>query len=111
MAKIRTCVVCHGKYEYCGRCKEYATLPTWYNAFCGVDCHEIELILNRYYHKHITAEDAKEMLKQYDFSKVKASDSVELIEEIMSTTAYVDEVVEDKPKRRYSKKASAEVEE
>ena len=70
MAHLRNCILCGTEYDYCPRCDE--TRPTFYLKYCGENCRDISLILNRYAFKHLTKEEAAEELSKCDLSKLES---------------------------------------
>lgn len=68
-SKIRTCIVnpTH-HYEYCPRCKQYASEPTWKLEFCSEECKNLYTIVNKFNFGHMTLEEAREALSAIDLS-------------------------------------------
>lgn len=62
MKHERKCIVCGKTYEYCPRCKQYASSPKWKINFCSEDCKNIFEVIDKFIFKHISAEDAKKEL-------------------------------------------------
>lgn len=62
MAHERKCSVCGKTYEYCPRCRQYASLPKWKLNFCDEACKEVYDTVDKFVFKHISAEDAKEVI-------------------------------------------------
>lgn len=68
MAHLRNCILCGKEYDYCPRCDE--TQPTYLLKYCGANCKEISLVLNKYTFKHLTKDEAADELKKLDLSKL-----------------------------------------
>lgn len=62
MSKIKTCVVCGKKYEYCGHCDKNGQNHRWKINYCSENCKDIFDIISKYANKHISIEDAKNAL-------------------------------------------------
>lgn len=69
MANLRKCIVCGKEYEYCPRCSRFAHLPKYMFTYCSENCKEIDYITASYANGHITVEDAKAQLKNYDLTE------------------------------------------
>ena len=104
MAKLRTCLVCQGKYEYCGHCSGNKTSETWRNLYCSESCRTISHIYKDYKANKISVIDAQAELKAIDMPTTIADRMEETIEEIMTFT------IEEKPKRRNRRKNEEVVE-
>ena len=96
MAHERKCTVCGATYEYCPRCKEYASEPKWKLNYCSEDCKEVFNTIDKFIFKHISADDAKKILSK---SKVQVNND-ELKKVIASIMASEDKVKDKKPKKK-----------
>ena len=67
MAHLRNCILCGKEYDYCPRCDE--TQPTYLLKYCGANCKEISLVLNKYTFKHLTKDEAADELAKLDLSR------------------------------------------
>ena len=96
MAHIRKCTLCKSEYDYCPRCD--TTKPTFYLKYCSENCKDISEVLNKYYFKHLTKEQAAmELMKlNVDVSKYGAT-TVALVADIMSAVKEPEPVVEEAP--------------
>lgn len=94
MARLRTCVLCGKKYEYCPRCDE--TKPTFYLKYCGENCRDISTIMNKYTFKHLNQEAAAMELSKLnlELDKYKEQDR-EYIEGILAVAKKPEPIVEE----------------
>lgn len=82
----RTCICCGTSYKYCSGCAEYAHLPQWKNIYDKVECKVIFDVASDYCAKHISKEDAKAKLEEYDIKKIKMKESLaNVINEILGS--------------------------
>lgn len=69
MRNERVCMVnSTHHYEYCPRCRQYATEPTWKIEFCSEECRNIYMTVNKFNFGHIDVKEATEELMKYDLS-------------------------------------------
>lgn len=64
--KNKTCTVCGERYFYCYDCN--IADPAWKNMFHDENCKTIFETINKFYFKHISDEEAKNILQQCDLS-------------------------------------------
>ena len=85
MAHLRNCILCGTEYDYCPRCDD--TKPTFYLKYCGENCRDIDLILNRHAFKHLTDIEAADELKKCDLAKLDKFNKTakEYIEKILES--------------------------
>lgn len=93
MARLRTCVLCGKKYEYCPRCDE--TKPTFYLKYCSENCRDISTIMNKYTFKHLNQEAAAMELSKLDLEldKYKEQDR-KYIEGILAVAKKPEPIIE-----------------
>lgn len=65
----RKCSICGKSYSYCPNCSDFDYLPRWMELFCSENCHELYLLINRFYTKHSTREDTLKELNGLDLSR------------------------------------------
>ena len=94
--KTRNCVICGSSYDYCPRCKQYDSLPKWKINYCSERCKDIYNTINKYAFKHITAEEAYEVVGNIDI-KIINDEVNSFINEIKIKCEPKDEV---KPKKK-----------
>lgn len=63
--KIRTCMVCGSRYEYCMKCDQYKALPAWHNLFDVDACYDVYNILDAVRAGLMSKSEAKTNLKNY----------------------------------------------
>lgn len=69
------CRICGNEYDYCHSCA--ITKNVFKNAgYCGEDCYQISMILQRYNGKVMQAAEAMRELEQYDINNVSLKPSV-----------------------------------
>lgn len=66
MSKIKTCIVCGKKYEYCGHCDKGGQENRWKSNYCSENCRDIFDIVSKYVNHHIQIEEAKQELLKKD---------------------------------------------
>lgn len=66
MSKIKTCIVCGKKYEYCGHCDKGGQENRWKTNYCSENCRDIFNIISKYVNHHISIDDAKQELVEKD---------------------------------------------
>ena len=104
MALDRKCIVCPDKhhYKYCSNCGGYNPIETWRFIFCSENCRGIYKIASDFVDGNISKEEAKEKLKNHDFSDLefyhkyikKNIQDILGLEEVTETTE--DENIEEK---------------
>ena len=83
MSKIKTCIVCGKKYEYCGHCDKGGQENRWKTNYCSENCRDIFNVISRYVNNHISKEDARNELIDKDLN-INAKDGIaKYFEEIM----------------------------
>lgn len=89
MSKIRECIVCGGKYEFCGNCNKDENLR-WMSKYCSQDCRSAFDICSKFEGGAISGEEAYEKFSKLQLNNIKDSikDSVDKI------MAYKPKVVE-----------------
>lgn len=94
MTRLRTCVLCGKKYEYCPRCDE--TRPTFYLKYCGENCRDISLVMNKYSFKHLSQDEAAAELSKLnlELEKYKEQDK-KYIENILAVVKKPEPVVKE----------------
>ena len=94
MTRLRTCVLCGKKYEYCPRCDE--TRPTFYLKYCGENCRDISLVMNKYSFKHLSQDEAAAELSKLnlELEKYKEQDK-KYIESILAVVKKPEPIVEE----------------
>ena len=92
MAHFRNCTLCGTQYDYCPRCDE--TQPTYLLKYCGQNCKDIFLVLNKLQFGHITKEEAADELNKLDLSKLDkfSVGAKKVIEDVMKTEKVIEEV-------------------
>lgn len=71
MAKLnRICFTCGKKHSYCPSCYDDRHLETWHIMFHDENCKNIFNIINQYFYKHITIENAKLQLEKCDLNEL-----------------------------------------
>lgn len=71
MAKLnRVCFTCGQKHSYCPSCYEDRNLETWRIMFDTENCKKIFNIINQYFYKHITVDEAITQLEQCDLTNI-----------------------------------------
>lgn len=82
----RTCVVCGKKYKTCKTCDKLAQAGTftWRGSCDTQDCFMVLMILNGYFYKEYTKDEAKELLDEYltEYMKPYTDNTKNMIEEI-----------------------------
>jgi hypothetical protein len=68
MANNRTCFTCGQKHSYCPTCYDDRLLESWHILFDSENCKNIYDTINRHFYKHITTEEAVEILNKCDLS-------------------------------------------
>ena len=63
MAHERKCTVCGKQYKYCPKCLQYSNMEKWHIDYCGEQCRNTYLTINKYIFKHIDKETAKQFLE------------------------------------------------
>ena len=86
MSKIKTCIVCGKKYEFCAHCRRTNSNDLWRNIYCSKECREIFDTCSRYAGHSISAEDAYNKLIEYNFERKDIQ---------MSVKNTVDEIIEE----------------
>ncbi|MEG1562302.1 MAG: hypothetical protein RR365_00995 [Bacteroides sp.] len=85
---ISTCVTCGKQYKVCKKCEKAAGIYVpWRLTACSPTCWQISQIINEWFYKSITAEEAQEMLLNVDFEKIPElnSETQKNIELIMAS--------------------------
>lgn len=91
----RTCICCGTTYKYCSGCAEYAHLPQWKNIYDKIECKVIFDVATDYNIKHITKEEGKKILSQYDIKNINIKESLaKVINEILGNEVFATEKVE-----------------
>lgn len=71
MAKLnRVCFTCGKKHSYCPTCYDDMSLETWHIMFDNENCKNIFNIINQYFYKHITVDEAITQLEQCDLTNI-----------------------------------------
>lgn len=118
MSKIKTCIVCGKKYEFCAHCRRINSDELWKNMYCSNDCREIMKVCQRYIGNDITANDAYEIIK----NKIKGGDLQMSVKNVVDTIIkeadtpkvepkkepIVEEERKNKTPRRYKRKRISE---
>lgn len=68
MSKIKTCIVCGKKYEYCGHCDRTSVYQSWRSNYCSENCREVFKVCSDYVGNVINQKDAKAKLVKLDTS-------------------------------------------
>lgn len=69
MAKLnKECILCKTKYSFCNRCEAYDHLPRWMAIYCSDNCRTVFTTATDYEYKHLSKEDAKNILDSCDLS-------------------------------------------
>lgn len=89
MSKIRKCIICDSSYEYCPKCRQYASMPRWYSNFCCEECKTIYMTASDFAFGHIEAEEAKKKIQKMNVSKVKNSEISDIIKTFSTTSKSV----------------------
>lgn len=94
----KVCICCGTTYKYCSGCAEYVGLPQWKNIYDKIECKVIFDVATDYNAKHITKEEAKKKLGEYDIKGINMKESLaRIINEILgSNIATVTEKVAEK---------------
>lgn len=79
--KERTCIVCGTKYDYCPRCAQYASFPSWKNNYDKEDCKILYNVINKYVFKHIDANEANDEIEKLNVN-VSNNEIKKVIDEI-----------------------------
>ena len=88
MAHLRTCLLCGSTYNYCPRCDE--TEPTYKLKYCGQNCNDIALVMNKYAFKHLTKDEAAAELAKLNVELDKYNDhNKEYLKGILKTEAAI----------------------
>ena len=66
----KTCILCGTRYTYCNNCAEFSHLPIWMLCYCSKNCKDIFDTLSSYSMKHITKEEAKNILNKCDLTNI-----------------------------------------
>lgn len=90
----RQCLLCKQEYKYCKSCRSDAKKEPWHVLYCSENCKNISKTLTDYNLKHITKEEARELLSTCDLSIELSEHYRNEINEIMA-----------KPKRGFRAKA------
>lgn len=99
MAKTnKTCAVCGEQYFYCNNCN--TAEPSWKNMFHDENCKKIFETVNKLYFKHISEDEAVEILNSCDLSVVNANTANKKIKDT------VDALMPKKAKRKTKKAAT-----
>ena len=69
--KARNCIVCGKEYEYCGRCRSHANMPTWMALYHDENCRSIMNIATEYMAGNLTKAEAKSKLDDCDLTNKK----------------------------------------
>lgn len=99
MSKIKTCIVCGKKYEYCGHCDKGGQETRWKVNYCSENCRDIFDIISKYANNHISIDEAKEKLVGKDLG-INIKNSIakycgEIITHGEATEDITEKVVED----------------
>lgn len=86
MSKIKTCIVCGKKYEYCGHCDKSGQENRWKTNYCSENCRDIFNIVSKYVNKHISVDDAKKGLVELDLGVITKDNILKYCNEIISYT-------------------------
>lgn len=62
---LRKCKICTSRYDYCHSCA-LTKNPIKNAGYCGEDCYQISVVLQRYGSHQATAKQTIEALKQYN---------------------------------------------
>lgn len=94
----KVCICCGTTYKYCSGCAEYIGLPQWKNIYDKIECKVIFDVATDYNAKHITKEEAKKKLSEYDIKGINMKESLaKIINEILGSniaTTTTEKVVE-----------------
>lgn len=74
MAKLRTCIMCGTKYEYCSHCPNKNVIEPWRNLYCSKDCRDAFTVFGDYKLKKLTATEAKEKLVGYNITPARVKE-------------------------------------
>lgn len=104
MSKIKTCIVCGKKYEYCGHCDRSSVYQSWRSNYCSENCREVFKVCSDYVGNVINQKDAKAKLVKLDTSMSNIAKAIN--QNIKDIMAYKDKEEievndseqEDKPK-------------
>lgn len=83
MSKIKTCIVCGKKYEYCRHCDKNGKNEKWKTNYCSENCKDVFDIISKYANKHISIEDAKNALIGKEINIRSGSNMAKQYAEIM----------------------------
>lgn len=86
MSRIKTCIVCGKKYEYCGHCDKSGQENRWKTNYCSENCRDIFNIVSKYVNKHISVDDAKKGLVELDLGVITKDNILKYCNEIISYT-------------------------
>ncbi len=89
----RICTVCGSHYDYCPYCAQYDGQPTWRIAYCSEPCRETYMAINMYAYKHISAEEAAEVLSTHNV-KIANKELAKIEKDIKKAVKPVKEDVE-----------------
>lgn len=76
MSKIRYCLICNKKYEFCPHCSRVASDELWKNEYCSQECREIFRVCSRYAGNDISQEDAYNKLIELNVGNKNIQPSV-----------------------------------
>lgn len=68
---LRKCAICGNDYPVCRTCEEVISFKPWRTIVDTVEHYKIHIVLNDYTNKHITKEEAREMLQKCDIANYK----------------------------------------
>lgn len=102
MAKLRTCIMCGTKYEYCSHCPSKNVLEPWRNLYCSENCRDAFTVFGDYKLKRLTALEAKDKLVGYKVTPARVKELYKpIVEDIFNeaTPKVVEEVVVSEDKK------------
>lgn len=73
---LKECRICKNKFDYCGSCTIVKN-PFKKAGYCGEDCYQISMILQRYGSKVATATETIKALKPYNVDKMSLQPKIE----------------------------------
>lgn len=69
-SKLRTCAVCHQKYEFCNKCPQDKDKLLFMFTFCSENCKGIYDLTSKFENGQIDGIYANEKIKQLDLSRL-----------------------------------------
>lgn len=84
---LRKCAVCGSEYPVCRTCEEIKTFKPWRTIVDTAEHYKIHIVLTDYTNKHITKEEARDMLQKCDIANYKTF--------LPHIATAIDEILED----------------